>query len=78
PTYLRKESKRKATMFSKRRKTFLRKADDLFRDCDAKIYTFIERKGRIWIYKSHPSDETLPRSKAFLLQQYPLPAIYAP
>ncbi|KAK1471574.1 hypothetical protein CCUS01_06058 [Colletotrichum cuscutae] len=65
---LRKDSKRRGTLFSHRKKALFRKADRIFQDCDAKVYTFIERKGRIWIYTSHPSDDTLPRSQASLVR----------
>ncbi|KAF0330516.1 hypothetical protein GQ607_002395 [Colletotrichum asianum] len=75
---LRKESKRKGTLFSHRKKALFQKADRIFQDCDAKVYTFIERKGRIWIYTSHPSDDTLPRSQASLRKQYPLPVVCTP
>ncbi|OHF04596.1 hypothetical protein CORC01_00067 [Colletotrichum orchidophilum] len=69
---LRKESKRKGTLFSHRKKALFQKADRIFQDCDAKVYKFIERKGRIWIYISHPSDDTLPRSQASLVRALPL------
>ncbi|KAF6804324.1 hypothetical protein CPLU01_16067 [Colletotrichum plurivorum] len=76
--HLRKESKRKGTLFSHRKTALFRKADRIFQDCDAKVYTFIERKGRIWIYTSHPDDETLPRSQESMCEQYPLPIIFTP
>ncbi|CRK21556.1 hypothetical protein BN1723_013932, partial [Verticillium longisporum] len=56
PEEIRKSRKRAATKFSKRRKTFLRRAHDLSRDCQAKVYTFIEYNHRTWL-RTYPLPE---------------------
>ena len=59
-----KQRKQVATRFSKRRRTFLRRAHDLQRDCDVDVYVMIRnRKSRqLWEYSNGyepPSREEL-------------------
>ncbi|KAM0588650.1 hypothetical protein ACHAPN_008597 [Verticillium nonalfalfae] len=60
---IRKSRKRAATKFSKRRKTFLRRAHDLSQDCQAKVYTFIEYNRRTWVFTSEPDQASFPPTK---------------
>ncbi|KAF3358793.1 hypothetical protein VdG1_02705 [Verticillium dahliae VDG1] len=75
---IRKSRKRAATKFSKRRKTFLRRAHDLSQDCQAKVYTFIEYNRRTWVFTSEPDQASFPPTKDEILRIYPLPEIFIP
>ncbi|KAG7108191.1 hypothetical protein HYQ44_012665 [Verticillium longisporum] len=78
PEEIRKSRKRAATKFSKRRKTFLRRAHDLSQDCQAKVYTFIEYNRRTWVFTSEPDQASFPPTKDEILRIYPLPEIFIP
>lgn len=64
-----KQRKRRATKFSKRRMTFLKKANDLSRDCeDIDVYVEVRnrRNNQVWSYSNGytPSTEQQKVSKS--------------
>ena len=61
-----REKKNKSIMLCKRRKTLLKKAHDLYRDCDADVFLVIrnKRNNQLWQYSNGfrpPSSQELVR-----------------
>lgn len=56
----RKARKREMTRFSKRRKTYIRRAHELAKDCDSQVFTVIRKNNRLFVYNSDPQDATWP------------------
>lgn len=60
----RRDAKLKCTKFLKRRKTIIKKADLLHKDCRAKVYIYVELDHKSWVYDSAPTDTSFPPSKS--------------
>lgn len=56
-------AKLSCTRFLKRRKTILRKADQLHKDCRARVYVYVELNGKAWVYDTDPKEASFPPSK---------------
>ncbi|KAL7928805.1 hypothetical protein V8C35DRAFT_317087 [Trichoderma chlorosporum] len=68
--------KRKATQFSKRRKTLLQKTNDMYKHCNVDVYLAIRNRhnNHIWIY----SNGYKPPTESELTTVYPLPKVLGP
>lgn len=64
----RKERKRRASKFSKRRKTYLKRSYDMFKDCNAKVFCYVEKNKQAWIFTSDPEDMALPPDKTQIVR----------
>ncbi|KAM7210726.1 hypothetical protein V8F06_013888, partial [Rhypophila decipiens] len=60
----------------KRRRTMLKKADEL-RQCHARVYLVMEMNGRFYEYKSESTAQWPPSTSA-IDKSYPLPMRYTP
>ncbi|KAM7192226.1 hypothetical protein V8F33_008500 [Rhypophila sp. PSN 637] len=73
-----KERKRRASKFSKRRKTLLKRSYDMFNDCDARVFCYVEKNKQAWVFTSDPEDKAFPPTKTQIMTSYPLPNVYTP
>ncbi|KAK3996551.1 hypothetical protein QBC44DRAFT_304063 [Cladorrhinum sp. PSN332] len=56
----RRQQSRRSSKFSKRRQTFIKKSFRLFKDCDARVFIYVQKNGQTWVFSSHPDDITFP------------------
>lgn len=59
---VRKARKREMSKFSKRRKTFIKRANDLSRDCNSRVFVVIQKNNRFHVYTSEPGNQNWPPS----------------
>jgi hypothetical protein len=57
---IRRDRKRAASKFSKRRRTLVRRAYDLHKDCDAQVFLIVKKNGKLHVFNSEPSFQDWP------------------
>ncbi|KAI9727198.1 MAG: hypothetical protein M1834_008506 [Cirrosporium novae-zelandiae] len=77
PNDFKKSNRALNEQFRKRRNNFLKKANDIARISDAKVYVIIEKKGRLIIYNSEDPSSWPPKEND-LRRYYPLPVRKSP
>ncbi|KAH6658611.1 hypothetical protein BKA67DRAFT_217800 [Truncatella angustata] len=77
-TLTRQARKKAAAKFSKRRRTLVKRAHDLYRDCDAEVFLVIKKNNKLHVFNSEPSRASWPPSYDSIIKSYPLPNIQTP
>ncbi|EGY16226.1 uncharacterized protein VDAG_07390 [Verticillium dahliae VdLs.17] len=74
----RHHAKLRYTKFLKRRRTIIRKADQLHKDCQVRVYVYMELNGKSWVYDTMLGDASFPPSKIDQVRLYPIPQVFTP